>query len=67
MYRKKLPFAGGVRVSSASRRELTDLESQRDALDTRTPPAKGSFFRYTLKEMRQSLGQDPAVQADLLA
>jgi hypothetical protein len=52
---------------AARRRELTDLEAQRDALDTRAAPAKGSFFRYTLKEMRESLGEDPAVQADLLA
>lgn len=52
---------------AARRRELADLEAQRDALDTRPPPAKGSFFRYAIKEMRQSLGEDPAVQADMLA
>ncbi|HEX8794533.1 MAG TPA: multiheme c-type cytochrome [Polyangiaceae bacterium] len=52
---------------AARRRELADLETQREALDARPPPAKGSFFRYALKEMRESLGQDPAVQADLLA
>jgi hypothetical protein len=52
---------------AARRRELEDLEAQREALDTRSPPAKGSFFRYAVKEMRQSLGEDPAVQADMLA
>jgi hypothetical protein len=52
---------------AARRRELANLEAQRDALDSRPPPAKGSFFRYALKEMRESLGEDPAVQADLLA
>ena len=52
---------------AARRRELADLEAQREALDARPPPAKGSFFRYAIKEMRQSLGEDPAVQADLLA
>jgi hypothetical protein len=52
---------------SARKQELAQLESQREALDVKPPPAKGSFFRYTLKEMRQSLGEDPAVQADMVA
>jgi hypothetical protein len=50
---------------AARRQELADLESQREALDVRPPPAKGSFFRYGVKEMRVALGQDPAVMADL--
>jgi hypothetical protein len=52
---------------AARRAELASLEAQRDALDVRPPPAKGSFFRYALREMRESLGKDPAVEADMLA
>jgi hypothetical protein len=51
---------------AARRQELTSLEAQRDGLDAKPPPAKGSFFRYSLKEMRDSLGEDPTVQSDLL-
>jgi Cytochrome c554 and c-prime len=51
----------------ARRSELRDLESQRDTLDAKPAPAKGSFFRYTVKEMRESLGKDPAVEGDLLS
>jgi hypothetical protein len=52
---------------AARRRELADLEAQLAALDTRPPPAQGSFFRYSIKEVRRSLGRDPAVEADLLS
>jgi hypothetical protein len=52
---------------AARRAELADLESQREALDVRPPPSKGSFFRYSLREMRESLGRDPAVEADMTA
>ncbi|MGA7120294.1 MAG: multiheme c-type cytochrome [Polyangiaceae bacterium] len=46
----------------ARRRELSDLEAQRDGLDIKPPPARGSFARYTLKELRPSLGKDPAIE-----
>jgi hypothetical protein len=49
------------------KRELISLESQRDSLDVKPPPAQGSFFRYTLKEIRASLGTDPVIDADMLA
>jgi hypothetical protein len=52
---------------AARRKELAELEAQRDALDRKPPPAEGSFFRYTLEEIRPSLGEDPAIQADLAA
>ncbi len=52
---------------AARRSELASLEAQRDALDSKPPPARGSFFRYALKEMRASLGKDPGVEADMLA
>jgi hypothetical protein len=52
---------------AARRKELTDLEAQRDALNVRPPPATGSFFRYSVKEMRPTLGEDPSVQGDMVA
>jgi len=52
---------------AARRRELTELETQLAALETRPPPAQGSFFRYSIKEMRASLGTDPAVEADMVS
>jgi hypothetical protein len=52
---------------AARRNELAELEAQRESLDVRPPPAKGSFFRYALREMRESLGKDPAVEADMNA
>jgi hypothetical protein len=52
---------------AARKQELASLEAQRDALDAKPAPAKGSFFRYSVKEMRDSLGKDPATEADLLS
>jgi hypothetical protein len=52
---------------AARRSELASLEAQREALDVRPPPAKGSFFRYAIREMRPSLGKDAAVEADMVA
>jgi hypothetical protein len=52
---------------AARRQELAGLEADRDALDRKAPPAHGSFFRYTLKEMRESLGKDATVEASLRA
>jgi hypothetical protein len=52
---------------AARRKELADLEAQQASLETRPPPAQGSFFRYAVKEIRASLGKDPGVEADLLA
>ena len=47
-----------------SRREdLRRLEAERDALDQRPPPAQGNFFRYSVVEIRESLGKDPAIDA----
>ncbi|MGH7295998.1 MAG: multiheme c-type cytochrome [Polyangiaceae bacterium] len=48
---------------AARKQELASLEAQREGLDTRPPPAHGSFFRYSLKEMRESLGKDPGIEA----
>jgi hypothetical protein len=49
----------------ARRADLARLEAERAALDQRPPPAEGSFFRYTVKEIRDSLGSDPGVAAEL--
>ncbi len=50
----------------ARRRELAELEAQREGLDVKPAPAKGSFFRYTLKELRPSLGKDPTIETLML-
>jgi hypothetical protein len=52
---------------SARKKELASLEAERQALDVRPAPAKGSFFRYSLKEIRESLGKDPSVEAEMRA
>jgi hypothetical protein len=52
---------------AARKNDLARLEGQREALDTRRPPASGSFFRYAIKEVRESFGTDPAIEADLRA
>jgi hypothetical protein len=49
----------------ARRRDLAALESQRDALDRRPPPPAGSFFRYSVQEIRDSLGKDPLIEGDM--
>jgi len=51
----------------ARRDDLARLEARRDDLDARRPPATGSFFRYVLKEVRESLGSDPEIEAQLVA
>ena len=50
----------------ARRRDLTKLEAERDALDKKPPPSTGSFFRYSLKEIRDSLGKDPAIDSEMV-
>jgi len=52
---------------AARRRDLAKLEANRDALDDAPPPKTGSFFRYTIKEIRDSLGKDPSIDAEFLA
>lgn len=51
----------------ARRADLARLEKERDALDVRPPPPTGSFFRYHVKEIRDALGRDTAVTAEMLA
>ena len=49
----------------ARKRDLARLEEERRALDHKAPPARGSFFRYSIEEIRSSLGTDPGVDADM--
>jgi hypothetical protein len=51
----------GLADLNARRADLAKIEADRAALDDHAPPASGSFFRYTVKEIRESLGHDPAV------
>ena len=51
----------------ARRKELAALEAERDSLDTKAPPAKGSFFRYSIKEIREALGSDAQIDQALAA
>jgi hypothetical protein len=50
---------------AARRADLARLEAEKAALDVRPPPAEGSFFRYSVQEIRDNLGSDPAVTAVL--
>jgi 2',3'-cyclic-nucleotide 2'-phosphodiesterase (5'-nucleotidase family) len=49
----------------ARRDDLAKLEAQRDDLDKKSPPAEGNFFRYAVKEIRESLGKDATIDADM--
>jgi Cytochrome c554 and c-prime len=49
----------------ARRADLARLEQERVELDQRPAPRSGSFFRYTVKEVRDSLGKDPALEATI--
>jgi len=51
----------------ARRRDLATLEAERETLDVRPPPPSGSFFRYAIKEIRESLGKDPAIEQELVS
>jgi hypothetical protein len=49
----------------ARRGDLARLEGELAHLDVRPPPPQGSYFRYGVQEIRDSLGQDPQVKASL--
>jgi hypothetical protein len=50
---------------AARRQDLAQLEAERSALDTKRAPPAGNFFRYSVQEMRESLGKDPAIDAQM--
>jgi len=49
----------------ARRADLARFEAELARLGQKPVPAQGSYFRYTVKEVREALGQDPAVKASL--
>ncbi len=51
----------------ARKADLAKLESEREALDKAPPAATGSFYRYAMHEIREKLGADDAVKAQMLA
>ncbi len=51
----------------ARKADLKKLEGERASLDTNPPAPSGSFFRYAVTEMRDTLGKDPGVTAQMLA
>jgi 2',3'-cyclic-nucleotide 2'-phosphodiesterase (5'-nucleotidase family) len=51
----------------ARRADLRKLEAARKALDESAPPKEGSFFRYRVVEVRDSLGVDDTVKKEFLA
>ncbi len=52
---------------AARRADLAKLEADRAQLDDKPAPSSGSFFRYAVKEVRTSLGQDQLLKAKLAA
>jgi hypothetical protein len=51
----------------ARKADLAKLEAERAALDAPKPPEQGSYFRYTVKEIREQLGSDPGLHDTLVA
>jgi hypothetical protein len=50
----------------ASRKDdLAHLEAKRDALEKATPPLSGSFYKYSMQEIREGLGSDPGIEAQM--
>ena len=51
----------------ARRADLAKLEAELKALGDHPAPASGSYFRYSVQEVREGLGVDATAQAQLLA
>lgn len=51
----------------ARRADVAKLEAERDALDKAPPPAKGSFYRFSMREIREELGADETVKSRMNA
>ncbi|MGD0673797.1 MAG: multiheme c-type cytochrome [Polyangiaceae bacterium] len=52
----------GPKDLEARRRDLARLEAERGALDAKPAPGRGNFFRYAVREIRPSLGEDAAIE-----
>ena len=51
----------------ARKADITKLEVEREALDRAPPPTTGSYYRYAMREIRDGLGADDKVKAQMLA
>jgi len=51
----------------ARNRDLDTLERERQKLDVKPAPDSGSFFRYALRDVRESMGSDPSIQTEINA
>jgi hypothetical protein len=51
----------------ARKADIAKLEAERDALDKAPPPATGSYYRYSTREIRDKLGDDAAIKAQMSA
>jgi Cytochrome c554 and c-prime len=52
---------------AARKADLDKLRAEKAAKEAAQPEVKGSFFRYTSVEVRDKLGRDPAVVAEMTA
>jgi 2',3'-cyclic-nucleotide 2'-phosphodiesterase (5'-nucleotidase family) len=50
---------------AARRQDLAKLEAERAATEAKRAPSAGNFFRYATQEIRESLGKDAAIDADM--
>lgn len=51
---------------AARKADVARLEAERDALDKAPLPSSGSYYRYSMREIREQLGADEAVKAQML-
>jgi 2',3'-cyclic-nucleotide 2'-phosphodiesterase (5'-nucleotidase family) len=51
----------------ARKADVTKLEGERDALDKAPAPKTGSFYRFTMREIRDQLGADETVKSQMNA
>jgi hypothetical protein len=51
---------------AARRADLDGLERDHRKLETPPPPDKGSFFRFTMQEVKESLGRDAPTYTEML-
>jgi 2',3'-cyclic-nucleotide 2'-phosphodiesterase (5'-nucleotidase family) len=50
---------------AARKGDVARLESERDALDKAPAPSTGSFYRFSMKEIRDQLGDDQVVKSQM--
>lgn len=68
--RRKINAAQVNKVSGAdldaAKSELAKLEEDRKRLENPAAPTAGSFFKFTMRDVGESLGADPGVHGDML-